>query len=162
MPNVYFISDLHFGHDRITSFRPDFGSCSEEHDSILIDRINSKVGKRDKLYILGDIAFNKRGVEQFKRIQSRHVEAIWGNHCDIKRLAPLVEKWHAFKEYKEFWLSHCPIHPNELRGRVNIHGHVHNKTIDDERYISVCVEACNGYPLSIDEIRAKITNRDYK
>ena len=155
MPSVYFISDLHFGHNRITSFRPNFGSSSEEHDEILIERINQRVNKRDKLYILGDIAFGQRGVDSFKRLNCRHIEAIWGNHCDIKRLAPLVDKWGAFKKYKEFWLSHCPIHPQELRGRINIHGHVHNKEIDDDRYISVCVEACDGIPMSIDEIRAK-------
>ena len=32
-------------------------------------------------------------------------------------------RWH------EFWLSHCPIHPGELRGKLNIHGHcVDNQT----------------------------------
>ena len=155
MPSVYFISDLHLGHDRITSFRPDFGNSSKEHDEILIDRINSTVNKRDKLYILGDIAFNSVGVERFKNINCQHIEAIWGNHCDIKKLMPLVEKHGAFKKYKDYWLSHCPIHPQELRGKINIHGHVHQKEIDDNRYISVCVEACNGVPMSIDEIRSK-------
>ncbi len=154
--SVFFISDLHLGHDKVIEFGGrSWASSAEEHSAILIDRINTTVSKRDKLFILGDIAFTHDGIEAFKKIQCKNKEAIWGNHDPIAKLLPLVEKWHAFRVYKEFWLSHCPIHPNELRGRKNIHGHVHNKTILDDRYISVCVEACNGYPVRYDDL---ITN----
>ena len=62
-------------------------------------------------------------------------------------------------KYKEFWLSHAPIHPCELRGKRNIHGHVHQNHVMDEhhkrdnRYINVCVENTDGAPVSLDKIR---------
>ena len=57
-----------------------------------------------------------------------------------------------FKKYG-FWLSHCPVHPNELRHKKNIHGHVHNKTVDDDRYINVCCDVVNYTPVELDKIR---------
>lgn len=47
--SVYFISDLHLSHKRILEFSGqyrDWASTVEEHDEILIDRINSVVSKR--------------------------------------------------------------------------------------------------------------------
>jgi len=155
MPSVYFISDLHLGHQKICSFREGFGETSEEHDEIIIERINQTVRAKDKLYILGDVSFNKIGFDKIIRINCKHKELVLGNH-DSEPLAlylDVFERVCGFKRYKGFWLSHAPIHPEELRGNINIHGHVHNKPIKDSRYISVCVEACDGYPLSIDEIR---------
>lgn len=163
MPSVYFISDLHLGHEKICHFRPGFGSSSEEHDAILVERINETVRAKDKLYILGDAIFTDKGVPAFMDINCKHTELIVGNH-DHHKYFKQFEKVHGFRRYKEFWLSHCPVHPQELRGKINIHGHVHHKVIKevdqyltergpDKRYRSVCVEACNGYPFSIDEIR---------
>jgi len=157
MPSVYFISDLHLGHEKICHFRDGFGDCPEEHDEILIERINQTVRSKDKLYILGDAAFTKPGFDKLGRIHCRHKELILGNHDtrSMQEYLQAFEKVHGFRRYKEFWISHCPIHPEELRGKKNIHGHVHAKVIDDDRYISVCVEACDGYPFNIDQIRNK-------
>lgn len=153
--SVFFIADLHLGHNRIHQMghRP-WALSSEGHDEILVDRINSTVDKRDKLFILGDVAFNLPGIERFKKIRCRNKEVIWGNHDLVKLLLPLIEKHSGFCKYKGYWLSHCPIHPNELRGKKNIHGHVHHNTIDDDdRYISVCVDSCDGYPVPFEQIR---------
>lgn len=155
MPSVYFISDLHFGHEKICDFRDGFGSTSEEHDDILISKINSTVRAKDKLFVLGDAAFGIEGVKKLGLINCKNMELIIGNH-DSKHCYPYFNAIHGFRRYKEFWLSHCPVHPEELRGKVNIHGHVHNKTIEDSNYISVCVEACDGIPMTIDQIRAKV------
>jgi len=152
MPSVYFISDLHLGHEKIVQFRDGFGSTQAEHDSILVERINTTVKSKDKLFILGDCIFNDKGMKAFENINCNHIELIIGNH-DHPKYFPLFEKTHGFRAYKEFWLSHAPIHIDSLRGRINIHGHVHKNTVKDNGYRSVCVEACNGYPFSIDEIR---------
>lgn len=77
----------------------------------------------------------------------------WLKH--FKRVESLVS-------YKGYWLSHAPIHPYELRGKGNIHGHVHqNSILDydsgapewDRRYINVCVEAVRETPISFDNIK---------
>lgn len=47
--------------------------------------------------------------------------------------------------YKNTWISHCPIHPQELRNRDgNIHGHLHNSIVPDLRYFNVNLDV-NGY-----------------
>ena len=54
--STYFISDLHLGHKGILNFSPDrYGDSVYEHDEYQISQIYSTVGKRDILFILGDV-----------------------------------------------------------------------------------------------------------
>lgn len=57
MPNVFFTSDLHFGHKNIIRFdnRPFFSV--EEMDKTLIENWNRKVSADDTVYVLGDISW---------------------------------------------------------------------------------------------------------
>lgn len=154
---VYFISDLHLGHNKILEFSGQFrgGNTTEEHDEWIIEKINSVVTKRDVLYILGDIAFTKDGLSKVSRINGIK-KLVTGNHdkfslSDYEAVG--LKILTGLYRYKEFWLSHAPIHPDELRGKKNIHGHVHSKSIGGDRYINACVEACGGVPIFLDEIR---------
>ena len=63
---------------------------------------------------------------------------------NFKKYVGKFNRVGALFKYKEFWLSHAPIHPAELRGRKNVHGHVHNKTIIDPNYFNLSVENCLG------------------
>ena len=56
-------------------------------------------------------------------------------------------------KYKEFWLSHSPIHDSELRGKFNIYGHTHFKYVDDPRYRCVSMEQIDYKLISLDKIR---------
>ncbi len=87
---------------------------------------------------------------------------ILGNHdkFTLETYSQYFNKIHGFMKKGGFWLSHAPIHPKELRGRVNIHGHVHSKSIPDPRYFNVSVEALGGIPISMDEIREQLNSRD--
>lgn len=156
--HAFFISDLHFGHNRILHFSPlRGGGTTDEHNEWLVDRWNSRVQKRDVVYVLGDVAFGKEALRYIPMLRGNK-RLVAGNHdC----YAPELYQEAGFKllpglfRYKEFWLSHAPIHPDELRGKRNIHGHVHASSIDDSRYINVCVEALDGVPVSLEEIRAQ-------
>lgn len=152
---IYFIADLHLGHRNILSFSSGFrgGMTIDEHDEWIVQQWNSVVRSRDVVYVLGDVAFSREGLEKCAKLfGNKHL--IMGNHDKYHideygrffRIRPGVFK------HKGFWVSHAPIHPAELRGIKNIHGHVHSKTIDDSRYINVSVEAVNGVPLCLDEI----------
>lgn len=163
MSQVFFISDLHLGHKSILKFSPDrVGTCSciYEHDEILVDRWNSKVNKRDTVWVLGDICFDIEKMPLFDRMLGTK-NLIIGNHDKFQLgvYQKYFNKIHGFLKYKGFWISHAPIHPDELRGKRNIHGHVHSNIITDlngkpdDRYISVCVEACHGYPIPFNQIR---------
>lgn len=120
MSKVFFISDLHIYHKNIMKFAGEHRSAPspEEHDEWLIGRINSRVRNRDKLFILGDVVWRGNDLSVMKRINGQK-ELIVGNHDEYPMTEYLkyFDKVHAFRKYKNFWLSHCPIHPAELRGR---------------------------------------------
>lgn len=57
---IWFTSDLHFFHDRILEFHPKrkelFGDTVEKAKEAMIQLWNSRVNKKDTVYILGDLA----------------------------------------------------------------------------------------------------------
>ena len=158
MSNVWFTSDLHLGHENIAKLRG-FASA-EDHDECLIDLHNNLVGKKDKVFILGDFLWNrhKATLAHAKRMAGTK-ELIFGNHDTfaIKSYQEVgVIRFHGFRRYKKFWISHAPIHPYEIRGRGNIHGHIHPLVGDcpplGEEYFNVNVEAHAFCPTNLDEI----------
>jgi calcineurin-like phosphoesterase family protein len=132
------------------------------HNDTLISRINSKVKKADKLFILGDIVFRRENLHYLAQINSRHIHLVLGNHdteyFNVRDYLPYAEKVSGMERHGKFWLTHAPIHPCELRGRGNIHGHVHSNDVlgldgeIDRRYVNACVEALEGYPINIQDI----------
>ena len=54
--NVYFTSDLHFGHKNIIRYDHRPFSSVQEMDAELIRRWNNKVKDEDLVYILGDVS----------------------------------------------------------------------------------------------------------
>lgn len=164
MSNVYFISDLHLKHVNALKwagpYRP--GPDIFYHDMVLIDNIK-KLSKNDVLYILGDIVLGSGGLEDLLRLNEAPCRKmlVRGNHDDrftTKELLMVFEEVYGIVKYKKAWLSHAPIHPSELRGNINIHGHVHMNSVRDhyhqydERYVNVCVEALGGKPISYQKI----------
>ena len=84
-----------------------------------------------------------------------------GNHAK-STLINYVNSIHGMvkirnKKYGDIFLTHCPIHPIELDYRVkwNIHGHVHENTLNDKRYINVCAEAIDYIPKTLDQLLKK-------
>lgn len=154
MSKIYFISDLHLGHKNILKFSPSRGgTCMKSHAEWLVDQWNTVVLKRDIVYVLGDVCFDKKYLHYLKQMNGQK-NLILGNHDEFNLdiYKNYFNNIHGFKRYKGYWLSHAPIHTEELRGFDNIHGHVHSYTLKDRRYINVSVEAVNGIPLSIDLI----------
>jgi calcineurin-like phosphoesterase family protein len=156
----YVISDFHFGHKNILKYSGEFrgGSTSEEHDEWLINQVNSVLKKNDLLYVLGDVAMEREALHKMKRIRAGNRILVRGNHdiYDTKEYLEYFSTIQGMISYKgTFWLTHCPIHPNELRGRYNIHGHVHQNSIDNSRYINACVEMTYGVPQSLDDLFEK-------
>ena len=127
--DVWVSSDWHLRHENIAKHRG-FSSI-EEHDDTVINNINKVVSKRSKLFVLGDIAINKKALPILKRINCKNLELIFGNHdqANIYEYLKYFTKVHGFRSYKNFFLSHAPIHPQELyRCRGSIHGHIHSNS----------------------------------
>lgn len=163
--SVFFTSDLHLGHYAATKFRKEFKEGDVDyHDFTIVSNINDRVHKRDKLFILGDLAFSDKGLKWADRIDCQNIELILGNHdkYPTQRYLAMGFKIHGFRKYKGLWLSHCPIHPNELyRCNGNLHGHVHansdSKPIQDKRYINVNVDMNKYYPVSFERIQERFS-----
>lgn len=125
MSNIFFIGDLHFGHQNICKFRTQFGS-EAEHRAFLIEIWSECVRKRDIVYVMGDAAFTQEGLDSIGTLAGTKI-LVRGNHD----LLPTEAYLDVFKEvygmlnYKGLWLTHAPIHPTELYGRTNVHGHCH-------------------------------------
>ena len=132
--SVYFTSDLHLGHKAIPKYRTCFKDM-KEHDDYIIDKILS-LGKRDLLYIIGDFLFDGEHYDEYiDRLSKKkcRIKLVMGNH-DSKKLytEDIFEMQLPLFSYKNNWISHCPIHPQELRCRtLNIHGHLHLSHVED-------------------------------
>lgn len=157
MANVWFTSDLHFGHKNIHKFRLEVVSEGDNLARICSDW-EDLVTKRDDVYVLGDAAFTMDAVDVFRELPGRKF-LVRGNHDELptQEYLKYFADVYGLKRYKEFWLSHAPIHPAELRGKINLHGHVHYNDVNDPRYFNMCVESLwkKGFPslISLDQIR---------
>lgn len=96
--NLYFSSDFHYGHAGIvkgTSNWEDTSRCRpfdtlEEHDRVLVDNINSTVGKNDILIFTGDWSFgsykdgsNVSNIRKFReQLNCETIHFVLGNHDD--------------------------------------------------------------------------------
>lgn len=169
MSELYFISDLHLNHAKLVepqkygqSYRP--FTCLEHMNETIINNINGEVTDKDRLYILGDVVFQKASSEHLlARIKGKKT-LIVGNHDEITKNSYYIKYfkeilvWQQFEQYG-FVCSHIPLHPSCFRGsRFNLHGHLHKELVlkndgkPDTRYLNVCVERTNYKPLHVDRI----------
>jgi calcineurin-like phosphoesterase family protein len=186
MSNVLFTSDLHWDHKNIPKFRPFVGTV-EGNERWITEAWMSRVTKWDTVYVLGDACFSSESLERLGKLPGEKI-LIRGNHDNYVSTQELLTVFKSIEgtlRYKEFWLTHGPMHPDELRGKVNLHGHVHYSTIqqvaygmgedfitewtkvDDPRYLNCCVEnlyeKVNGSPLiSLAEVRELLEKRRTK
>jgi calcineurin-like phosphoesterase family protein len=176
MSIVRFIGCLHLGHESIAKHRgfPD----SYHHDENLIFQWNNIVGKKDVVYILGDITMEtKKHYDLLDRLKGIKY-AVLGNHDrrqDVRELLNYVDSVAGMVDYKGFVLTHCPIHPMEIGScRGNIHAHIHhenklmeyeaNKLYHDDttqiktldKYYCVDAHLINYQPKTLEELINKI------
>lgn len=163
---VWLISDTHFGHENIYKFvsfdgvqrvRSTFNSA-KEGDEYMFDRWNDLVRPEDHVYHLGDVAMNMAPYVHRIRSLPGHKRLILGNHDKdpMKIYADAgFEKIMSVRMWdrKVVILTHMPMHPDGLsKSKANIHGHIHERTLRDPRYINVSVEQTKYEPVELDRI----------
>lgn len=163
----FVISDLHLGHEGVLQFRDQFPNI-KAHDNHIIKQWNSVVGEHDKVYVLGDVAWKKRDLSKLSQMNGTKI-LIAGNHdiLGAKNYLKYFKDIRGLWKKDDYWLSHAPIHADELREHLNIHGHLHSKKvlidmcadldcapeyINDARYINVSCECVNYTPVKIEDI----------
>lgn len=172
MTNIWVISDTHFGHKNILTFRDDNGELIrgkhfadiEAHDEFMIAKWNSVVRPQDHVYHLGDFSISRASLASVGPRLLGHKRLVRGNH-DIYKTKEYLDA--GFKEIygvrvfpkHNIILSHIPLHPGSLRSRQwrNIHGHLHGNVVrkddgtPDPMYQCVSVEHTNYAPVLIME-----------
>lgn len=166
---TYFISDLHFGHDKDFIYEFRGFSSIEEHDEKIIENFNSVVTDEDDVYILGDLMLGDQdyGIECLQRLKGK-LHIIRGNHCTNKKterykeLPSVVELigWATVIKYKKwnFYLSHYPTCVGNGDDSVKMwcicgHTHTENKFLDiDKKCYHVEPECQNNFPVEIEKI----------
>jgi calcineurin-like phosphoesterase family protein len=173
MGNIFVISDTHFNHANILTFKDSVGkptrtfSSVEEMNEIMIQRWNEVVRPGDTVYHLGDVLFGLNKEEWLSRHMPRLMgkkRLIFGNHDDPKYFVGVghfskTMLWRMFPEFNVL-LTHVPVHPSTLKeGRfdsdkpvINIHGHIHQNKSPDGPYKCVCVEQTDYRPVAIEDL----------
>lgn len=162
MSKRYAIGDMHLGHKNICKFREGFETV-EEHDEFVLDRYRSIITKRDIVVFTGDIIFDRKYLQIVKDLPGDKI-LVAGNHCTERgiKMRDLIEVFgRVFASYSKGGLlySHMPIHPQELRGKPCVHGHVHDFTLPDVRYFNTSLEAINYTPIDVQVIKQTIKER---
>lgn len=139
----YMISDTHFGDKDIQKAFPNRPSDEE-----LVKLINSRVGRKDVLWILGDCG----DIEYVKKLRG-HKILIAGNH------EPGLEKYKEVFDMvfsgpimlgEKLLLSHEPVH--NVEWCMNLHGHVHDRKAKTDKYhLNVCADVIGYTPINFNQ-----------
>lgn len=163
MPNVYFISDHHFGHKNIIDFESRPFANVDEMTAVMVAKWNSVVGKQDKVFHLGDFSFlNQEKTAVIVSQLHGYKVLILGNHDRGRARSWWMDV--GFDEVSEhpiiykdfFFLSHEPMYMNKHMPYVNVHGHIHGQKYEGKNYFNVCVEHWDYTPLTFEQIRDSV------
>jgi calcineurin-like phosphoesterase family protein len=157
--SVVFVGDTHFGHRAIVKHAGDRrgGDSVLEHDEWVMDQLlKVEPTKRTLWYFLGDVSMEVERLTLFNELPGRKI-LVAGNHdlLDTGAYLKYFERvMGGFRKY-DMWITHMPMHPLELYGYPNIHGHTHYNTLwMDDRYLNAAIEWLPGKrPLTLDEVR---------
>lgn len=176
MTKIFFTADLHFGHKNILRYSKNRPFAKENdtaaHDKWLMKLWNSTIGKKDIVYILGDLTF--LGSDDARRlIEKLHgrKHLIVGNHdgsvqqltnyfVTVSPLKDIVVKPTACPALREnlcLTLCHYPMVSwnKKPHGSVMLHGHCHGhidefNTVNEELRFDVGFDSelarkCGGF-----------------
>lgn len=156
---IFFVSDMHFGHNNILNYCRRPWSDIPSMDEALVDNWNSTVGAADTVYHLGDWAFHN--YENIGRLNG-FIHSIPGNHDHerAKKILPYlpngftdeimylkVDKTYCFA------LCHYPIESWRREYTYHLHGHTHGTAGVHYNRLDVGIDATKLYrPISLGEV----------
>ena len=150
--NLYFTSDLHFGHRNVIRFCNRPFENEKEMGEKLIEAWNSTVTNDDIVFVLGDTFWfnDSRSIKKIlSRLNGEQIYILPGNHCDFSAYhrvdderiilcEDVVVLWlesegYPMKGWKrkiyEICMQHCPMAtwPHRENGALHLFGHIHSK-----------------------------------
>ena len=169
--SIYFLSDLHFFHDREFVWKVRGFRDVEQMNDTIMENLNNTISAEDDFYLLGDFALGTDSdrIRATAASLPGKVHLIIGNHDTdskiklYKELPNFVEIAYATKirvEKRELFLSHYPVltadySDNPRHTVFNIHGHIHTKDrfCEERQYaFNVCCDAMECRPILAEEM----------
>lgn len=182
MPSsVWFTADLHFGHKNILEYgRGEKFNTIEEHDEYIAKTWNENIRPGDRVYILGDVSFNKPipSAEIVSNLNGQKFLII-GNHDKrnmsvqefrdefvwCRSLKSIGFKLDGLDKKQQVVMCHFPLMSWDMMnmGSWQLHGHCHGSLVDPgwSKRMDVGLD-CNDYkPFNLDDIRTKMNEREF-
>ena len=166
MGKRFFISDMHFGHANILKYENRPFADAAAMDRTIIENWNRVVAADDLVYVAGDVSFypKARTKEIVSSLQGRKM-LVLGNHDMSHSEGFWKEAGFEFvSRYpicldEFYWVSHEPMFLTSSMPYVNIHGHIHSKTMSTDsepnQYVNVSVEHIAYTPILFEEIKVR-------
>jgi calcineurin-like phosphoesterase family protein len=169
MADIWVISDTHFNHAAILTFKDYAGKPPRTFDSVdhmnecMMDNWASVVKPNDTVIHCGDVLFGHDKVDwlekNFAKLPGKK-RLVLGNHDNVKFLAPFFKDIQLWIQMDRLIFTHTPLHPTTLAEKhrfdaedlLNLHGHIHSNPSPEGPYKCVCVEQINYTPLNIEEL----------
>lgn len=145
---IWFTADLHFFHDRILEFHPVrksiFGTTIEQAKEKMIQLWNSRVNKKDTIYILGDLSFGT--IEDKRKLLQRlngnkililgnhdkipdHLKCYFNHITQIKNMTFKKSVYNYLHKDLKVVMCHFPMlsWEGKEKNTIMLHGHCHGK-----------------------------------
>ncbi len=167
MSNVWFSSDLHFGHENVIKYSNRPFSSVEEMNEGLIQNHNSLVKPGDTYYHLGDFAFAPQEfIQKTLRRMNGNKIFVAGNHDKPKNFTGLVGQfrsdWFGKVGNLRVHMYHYPVEAwnGAYHGTVHLHGHSHGSTDNTGKLrFDVGVDCFNMYPVGLEDLEKLVAKR---
>ena len=166
--NIFFTADLHYRHKNIIRYCERPFSTIEEMDEALVKNWNSRVSKKDVVYVLGDFYWTKDVDKINDLINSLNgkIHLIKGNHDTSKVYEANFQSVHELKTIKikgeKIVLCHYPMRSwdSSFHGSYHLYGHVHG-TISNPiaNSIDIGVDSWGYFPVLWEEVKGVIDGR---
>lgn len=170
----YFTSDLHFGHRNIINHANRPYTSVEQMDASLIEYWQNTVGRKDRIFLLGDLSFHPvlKTLKIFKQlpglkhwIVGNHDKSHRNNEEFCKLFESIQDVKIASTNHRKLFMSHYAHRtwPYAHHGVWHLYGHSHGTLADDPNALSmdVGVDAHGMKFLTFDDIAAHMATKKF-
>jgi len=153
---VYFIADMHFGAEPLAG-RRGFTNAAEM-DEAIVAVWRSVVSDGDDVWIIGDVGDPDRlsDLPGRKRLVLGNTDkpiARYREHASIHEVSKVARLQ---EQGKALILVHKPEDAVTTQNEYVVHGHIHQKTFGNPRYLCVSVDQTAWGPIALQEVLRRL------